>query len=227
LVIGLLAAGAGGLLFPLSAAEQPRKTAAPPVVRSARSGAWSAPATWEGAKVPTAGARVLIRTGHQVVYDLRSDQALRSVHVAGALRLAPDKDTRLDVGLIAIQASEKCGEEGFDCEAHLPTAAGKKPRPALLVGTPERPIDARHTARIRLVYFRGMDKASLPAIICCGGQMDFHGTPMKRTWVKLGTTAKKGDNAVTLAEPVTGWKVGDRIIVTMTGVAPSSGYPHP
>jgi hypothetical protein len=196
-------------------------------VRSARSGPWSAPATWEGGRVPTAGARVLIRTGHQVVYDVRSDKALRSIHVAGTLRFAPDKDTRLDVGLLAIQAGEKCAEEGFDCAAHPPAAPGKKRRPALLVGTPQRPIDAKHTARIRLVYFKGMDPASLPAIVCCGGRMDFHGAPMNRTWVKLGAPAKKGAAAVTLAEPVTGWKVGDRVIVTMTGVAPSSGYPHP
>jgi hypothetical protein len=226
LTIGLLAASVGGLSFPLPAAERSRKAAATPLVRSARSGAWSLPATWEGSKVPPAGARVLIRTGHQVVYDVRSDKALRSVHVAGTLRFDPDKDTRMDVGLIAVQGSEKCAEEGFDCEAHPPAGDTKKPRPALLVGTPERPI-ARRTALIRLVYFKGMDRASLPAIVCCGGRMDFHGAPMRRTWVKLGATAKKGDSTVTLAEPVTGWKVGDRVLVTMTGVAPSSSYSHP
>jgi hypothetical protein len=51
--------------------------------------------------------------------------------------------------------------------------------------------------------------------------------PLTRTWVKLGATARKGDGVLTLSEPVTGWKVGDRIIVTMTGIAPTSGYPHP
>src|SRR5262249_4754793 len=40
--------------------------------------------------------------------------------------------------------------------------------------------------------------------------------PMNRTWVKLGAAAKKGESVVTLAEPVTGWKVGDRVIVTAT-----------
>src|SRR5436305_14534591 len=57
--------------------------------------------------------------------------------------------------------------------------------------------------------------------------MDFHGAPLSRSWVKLGATAKKGDGAVTLTEPVTGWKAGDRIIVTMTGIAPTSGNGHP
>src|SRR5207302_1153127 len=54
------------------------------------------------------------------------------------------------------------------------------------------------------------------AIVCCGGRMDFHGAPLNRTWVKLGATARAGATAVTLAEPVRGWRVGDRIIVTAT-----------
>src|SRR5262245_22924 len=91
-VIGLLAAA------PLLADDRPAK-AAPPLVRSARSGAWSAPATWEGGKVPAAGARVQIRTGHVVTYDVKSDRVIRSIHVAGTLTFARDRDTRLDVGL--------------------------------------------------------------------------------------------------------------------------------
>jgi hypothetical protein len=215
--IALLAMVVAG---PLWAAEQP-------ITRSARSGPWSAPATWEGKVAPAAGARVLIRKGHEVEYDLRSDKVLRSVHVAGRLHFASSKDTRLDVGLIAIQASEKCAEEGFDCEDHLPAVDEKEPRPALLVGTPEKHIDAKHTALIRLTYVQGMNKESLPAIVCCGGRMDFHGASMSRSWVKLGATAKKGDAVLTLAEAVMGWKIGDRIIVTMTGIAPSSSSSHP
>jgi hypothetical protein len=42
----------------------------PPLIRSAQNGPWSAPTTWEGGKVPGDGARVQIRTGHRVVYDL-------------------------------------------------------------------------------------------------------------------------------------------------------------
>ena len=37
---------------------------------------------------------------------------------------------------------------------------------------------------------------------------------MNRTWVKLAAPAKRGDNRVVLLEPVTGWRVGDRVIVT-------------
>src|SRR5690349_14731659 len=67
---------------------------APEIIRSARSGPWSAPATWAGGKVPGAGARVLIRTGHRVVYDVRSDRVIRAIDVAGVLEFATDKDTR-------------------------------------------------------------------------------------------------------------------------------------
>ena len=123
---------------------------------------------------------------------MNSDQVIRSIHVAGTLRFARDKDTRLDVGLIKIQPGDDASENGFDCEAHLEPAAPGTPRPALEVGTPEQPIDAGHTALIRLTYVDGLDKQSCPAIVCCGGRMDFHGAPLSRTWVKLGDTANAG-----------------------------------
>jgi hypothetical protein len=189
--------------------------AAADLVRSARRGAWSAPATWEGGKVPGAGARVQVRAGHTVVYDVKSATVIRSVHVAGTLTFARDQDTRLDVGLLKVQPGEASGN-GFDCDAHLTPPEPGKPRPALEVGTPDRPIPAGRTALIRLVHVEGLDRESCPAIVCCGGRMDFHGAPLSRTWVKLGATAKKGAAAVTLAEPVTGWRPGDRVILTAT-----------
>jgi hypothetical protein len=216
-----------------------RSAAGPALIRSARSGIWSAPDTWEGGKVPGAGARVQVRTGHTVLYDVSSDQVVRSIHVAGTLTFARDRDTRLNVGLIKIQAGDNAREDGFNCEAHLaplPTLSpegrgqgeGRTPRPALEVGTAEAPIPAGHTAVIRLAVVDGLDRESCPAIVCCGGRLDLHGAPLSRTWVKLGATvnagrfgkrtifATPGDTDVTLAEPVTGWRVGDWILVTTT-----------
>jgi hypothetical protein len=183
------------------------------VIRSVQSGPWSDPATWAGGKLPPAGAKVQIRQGHTVVYDIKAEQAIRSVHIAGTLRFDPDRDTRLDVGLIRIQAGDSTDEEGFDCNAHLAHADPGQPRPALEVGSPNQPISAKHTALIRLVYFKGMNKESYPAIVCCGGRMDFHGAPLSRTWVKLNAAAR---NEITMTEAVTGWRVGDRVIVTAT-----------
>src|SRR5215218_8848213 len=116
--------------------------AEPALVRSARSGPWSAAATWEGGKVPAAGSRVQVREGHAVVYDVASDAVIRSIHVGGTLRFSRDKDTRLAVGLIKVQPGDDPSENGFDCEAHIVPADATKPRPALEVGTAEQPIPA-------------------------------------------------------------------------------------
>jgi hypothetical protein len=188
------------------------------MIRSARSGAWSDAATWEGGRAPTAGVKVQIRPGHVVTYDVQAPESLviRSLHVAGVVTFAADQVTQLNVGLIRIEDSEGTDEDGFDCDAHAEESGPDRPRPALLVGTPDRPIAAGSRALIRLTYVEGMNKESCPAIVCCGGRMDFHGTPLGRTWVKLGATAAKGTRQVTLAEPVADWKVGDTIIVTAT-----------
>src|SRR5262249_11512287 len=132
----------------------------PPLVRSRQNGNWSAAATWEGGKVPGSGARVQVRPGHTVVYDVRSDRAIRSLHVGGTLTFAADRDTRLDTGLILVRPGEDATESGFDCDGHAPTPDGKAPRPVLAVGTPTQPIPPGRTALIRLVHFAGTDKES-------------------------------------------------------------------
>ncbi|MBM3831600.1 MAG: hypothetical protein FJ406_13845 [Verrucomicrobia bacterium] len=190
-------------------------------IRSARSGLWSAPATWTGGQVPGEGARVLIRAGHRVEYDVQSDAVIRGVNVAGTLAFSRERSTRLNVGLLKVQAGDRYSEDGFACDAHLPDGAAGAPLPALEVGTPTEPIPAGVTALIRLHHVDGMDKESCPAIVACRARMDFHGAPMNRTWLKLETTTAKGGTDVTLQEAPTGWRVGDRVIVTATS---RSGY---
>src|SRR5262245_9274410 len=101
LLLSLLGLALLGGTIPCLAADAPvpgkEET---PVIRTARSGDWSAPATWEGGKVPGANARVLIRAGHRVVYDVHSEQLIRGLNIAGTLHFATDRDTRLDVGLV-------------------------------------------------------------------------------------------------------------------------------
>jgi G8 domain len=190
--------------------------AAEPVLRSSKGGRWSDPSTWSGNAVPGAGAKVLIRPGHNVVYDAKSDAVIRAVNIGGSLVFDPSIDTLLNVGLVKIQPGDTYSEDGFDCDAHGELADPKGPMPELIVGTPDRPVANGKTAVIRLHHVEGMNKETCPAIVCCGGRMDLHGQPMPRTWVKLGATAKAGSTAITLAEAATGWKVGDKIIVTAT-----------
>jgi hypothetical protein len=182
----------------------------PPLIRSIQSGPWSAPTTWEGGKVPDQGSRVQIRAEHRVVYDLALplvDRAarrvvnpvIRSIHVVGTLTFARDRNTRLNVGLIKIQAGDDASEVGFNCDDHLRAPEPGAPQPALEVGTAEDPIPAQYTATIELCSVPGLDTDSCPAIVCCAGRLDLHGAPLSRTWVKLGATVQAGSADIHLA----------------------------
>ena len=188
------------------------------VQQTAGSGAWSSPETWKSGNVPAAGAKVLIRAGHRVVYDAHSDDVIRCINIAGELVFATEKDTLLNVGLIKIQPGEEYSEEGFDCDQHIEDTVATASRPALEIGSPEKPIPAGRTAVIRLHYVDGLDKQSCPAILACGGRMDFHGAPLNRAWLKLVADVAAGAETLELVDEVAGWKVGDRIIVTATSV---------
>ncbi len=187
-----------------------------PVTRTAKSGPWSSPQTWEGGKVPAAEARVHILAPHTVTYDVKSDDVIRAINVAGTLSFARDRDTLLNTGLIKIEVNDTYNEEGFDCDHFSETIDPAKPRATLEVGSPLAPISADKKAVIRLHLVEGQNPLSCPAIVCCGGRMDFHGAPLSRTWVKLGATAKKGATEVQAEEAVAGWRVGDRVILTAT-----------
>lgn len=194
--------------------------AEPRLVRSKSSGPWTSSATWENGTVPTAGDRVVVRSGHHVIYDADSKDVIRLVQVAGTLEFSKDKSTRLEVGLLTVLPSEEPTEEGFDCHAvpHAVPHGGheSKPRPSLFVGRPDAPIPGQHTALIRLHYVEGMNKETCPAIVCCAGRMELHGEPIQRTWVKLKKEAAVGASELTLMDSVADWKAGDHLVVTRT-----------
>jgi hypothetical protein len=194
-----------------------------------RSGAWSDPKTWQPSRLPAQGDRVRISRGTRVVYDARSKDVIRLVQVVGTLSFARDRDTELNVAVLKVQNHDGCSEHGFACDFEGVTESGEPlalpagDLPALEVGTLAEPIPARFTARIRLHYLEGMDKESAPAIVCCASRMDLHGAPMGRTWLKLDGDLKPGDTQVTVADDVTGWHVGQEVIVTGSKHHGSSG----
>ena len=197
-------------------------------------GKWSDPATWQQGKQPTDGSRVLISAGDRVEYDVDAATPIRELHVAGTLSFARDRNTKLVVGLLRVGRvgadAAETGVEDIDKHGHdksaskshghgdshgSPGAGDPNDGPALEVGTPDAPIPVPYTARIQLKYFDGMDATKLPAILCRpGGRMDFHGAPLKRTWLKLGGTPNDKDAKVLLAERPEGWRAGDMVIVT-------------
>lgn len=188
--------------------------------QSVRSGNWSDPRTWKPLGVPGANSRVIVHRGHRVLYDVDSDAPVRLLQVAGALSFARDRNTSLTVGILKIQNSSVCSESGFACDFHTindvgePHAAPDGPLPALEIGTPENPLPAQYTAKIRLKFFEGMNRDDAPALSCCSARLDLHGAPMSRTWVDLGADAEAGEKTLTLSEEVTGWQAGDQLLVT-------------
>jgi hypothetical protein len=211
---------AASLLLLLSAAVAAQAAE----VKSLHDGKWSDAKTWAGGHLPAGGDTVVIAAGTRVVYDADSAAVLPAIRVAGVLSFARDRNTTLHVAVLRVGDGDAddavTGVEDVHDHDHAhhhaaaaPDAAA--PQPTLEVGTVTDPIPAPFTARIALHYIDGMDKDKAPAIICRpGARMDFAGAPMNRTWVKLGDDVKVGDATVKLAEPVTGWRVGDEVIVT-------------
>ena len=142
----------------------------------------------------------------------------------GTLRFDPESDTRLDVGLIKIQAGDDPGESGFDCEAHAvdgPTPG--QPRAALEVGTSGPPDRRGPHGRDPARAGPGARPGRVP-----GDRLLRRpdGLPRRRAAADLGQARRDGRRREarrsSLAEPVPGWRVGDRVIVTATTHAAAS-----
>ena len=101
-------------------------------VRSAQSGAWSNPATWQGGQVPTATTIVRIVAGHTVTINDTSAVAY-TVAVDGKLTFAANTvNTRLKVTNLQVMA----GEMGMGTPG------------VLEIGTAAAPVAASVTAEI-------------------------------------------------------------------------------
>src|SRR5215204_1886383 len=74
-------------------------------VRSAQSGAWSNPATWQGGQVPTGNQIVRIVLGHTVTIDDTAAVAY-TLAVDGKLAFAANINTRLKVTNLQVMAGE-------------------------------------------------------------------------------------------------------------------------
>ena len=148
--------------FVVAAAVGAQAAADPAVIRSRQSGPWSAAATWEGGRVPAAGARVLILGGHTVTYDVKSDEVIRAINVSGRLKFARDRDTLLNTGLIKIEAGDVYSENGFDCEGHFDEVDPDQPRATLAVGMPNEPIPAEYHGNHPAAFCRRARQAVLP-----------------------------------------------------------------
>ena len=164
-----------------------------PTISSVRSGGWSDPLTWSPARVPAANDLVRIAAGTSVTYDAVSDAALTCVGVVGQLAFRTNAATRLTVATMLVY------EQG-----------------TLTIGTTAAPIPAGVTAELVIANRAPTDTNQFGTGLLGFGTVDMHGAEKTPTWTRLATEPKAGDTTLTLAQPVTGWSAGDRLILPDT-----------
>jgi hypothetical protein len=88
--------------------------AAAPTIRSAGSGAWSGPATWNPARLPTPADVVSI--SHEVVFDTaRGEAAVVGIEAGGVLRFSTVQSTRLRTGTLLVLPGGGLEVSGITC----------------------------------------------------------------------------------------------------------------
>jgi hypothetical protein len=167
-----------------------------PTAVSSASGAWSNAGTWSAKKVPGANDRVMIAAGHNVTYDTVSDATVGCIEVRGHLSFSTDSNTRLKTGNLMVE------EGGY-----------------LEIGSPARPISANVTAEVIVAdqkIDRKLDPAELGAGIESLGKITMHGAEKTPSFVRLASEPLAGQSTLTVEQPVTAWKAGDRIVIPDT-----------
>ncbi len=164
-------------------------------VVSVASGNWSAPSTWSGGEVPGAGDVVAIAGGTSVTYDLASPVALSAVVVraGGTLAFATGQTTAMTVVNLEV----------------LPAGT-------LSVGTESAPIAPGVTATITIAdqpIDTGLDPYQYGNGIVGFGTVSMCGQPRAPSYARLAVLPQAGDTTLQLQAPVSGWQVGDRLIL--------------
>jgi hypothetical protein len=166
-----------------------------PTIVSAASGAWSSPSTWSGGRVPGAGDVVSINANSTVTYDVVSDAAINTVIIqsGGQLTFRTDVTTRLTVvNLIVLEGG------------------------TLQIGTASNPVSSTVKAEV-VIADQAINTAVDPAQYGNGliglGTVTMYGAAKTQTFVKLATEPKAGDTTLTLSQAVTGWQVGDKVLL--------------
>jgi DNA polymerase III psi subunit len=162
------------------------------------SGNWADPRIWQGGRIPTAGARVVIAAGATVRFDasLAPSTAIKTLRIDGTLTFAAEHNTQLYVDTIVVNS------------------AGK-----LHIGTAAAPIASHATARIVITGGGPIDTAWDPYILSRGllsrGEVRMYGrfvTP----YAAVSAAPVRGATQLSLSSIPANWRVGDKIVLTGT-----------
>jgi hypothetical protein len=169
-----------------------------PTIHSINSGAWSSASTWSAGHAPTANDIVEVTAGTTVTYDVSSSPALDTVVIdaGGVLTFRTDISTQLLVTNLEVL-------EGGE----------------LRVGSAASPVAASVTAQI-VIRDVPLDTTQDPQQFGHGlialGKVTMYGAAQSQGFVRLATEPKAGDTTLVLSQPVTGWRVGDRLVLPDT-----------
>lgn len=165
-------------------------------ISSVASGAWSDSRTWSTGRIPSARARVVIASGHQVMYDIVSDDAVACVEVRGRLVFSTTERTRLPVGTLMVL------EDGF-----------------LEVGRSDAPVASTVTAEI-VIADQPSDTERDPGQVGTGlivlGTLRMHGSLKRPTFVRARREPLAAGTTLELETSVDGWRPGDELVIPDT-----------
>jgi len=163
-------------------------------------GGWFDPKVWQSRQVPGDGARVLIPEDIAVIYSDISDTRLFTLRVDGQLAFAPDRDTKMVIDTLVVS-----------------------PMGQLTIGSRQAPVQDDHIAQIVIADNGPIDKRWDPEQLSRGlisqGVTEIHGSE-KVTHLKLAQDAQAGDRELVLTDIPSGWRVGDRLVLTGTHYLP-------
>jgi PKD repeat protein len=182
-----------------------------PTIVSVKSGNWSDPTVWSLGRTPIAGDVVDINPGTTVTYDVNDatdSVPLNTVEIksTATLTFRTDINTQICVGNFLVL-----------------------PGGTLQVGTAANPIAANVHANIDIAnqaLNTTLDPSQFGTGLIVLGNVTMHGTA-KTPYATLSQEAHAGDTVLHFASPVTGWQVGDEIVVPDTQELSATGVTGP
>lgn len=167
-----------------------------PTILSSQDGPWSSSSTWSLGRLPTAQDVVVVR--HQVTYDSQNGIAdVIGIDGGASLQFRTDVSTKLQVGILKV----------FDGGT-------------LTIGTAVTPVAANVTAEL-VIRNRPLNLTTDPdqfgtGLLSVNGTVTMHGAVKSPTFVRTAAEPRVGHTTLSLEQPATGWRVGDRIFLPDT-----------